>query len=249
MLTEHRRLLRATLASTRRRRALHRGRLVLRRVRGRVRRARRLRDRPARAGRPRLARTPRPPRGSGWACTPATPSRSPASTPARRCTGPPGSPPPPTAARCSARPRPRTTPPRFPPRRTCSTSACTGCAASTTGSGCSSSSRPGLERQFPRPRTVDEAQHNLPTQVTSFVGRQTERIELGTLLTDHRLVTVVGAGGAGKTRLAVEVAADARRVVPGRGLVRRRRDGDRPGAGRVRGRRGASACGPSRAGR
>ena len=31
---------------------------------------------------------------------------------------------------------------------------------------------PGLERQFPRPRTVDEAQHNLPTQVTSFVGRQ-----------------------------------------------------------------------------
>ncbi len=65
---------------------------------------------------------------------------------------------------------------------------------------------PGLERQFPRPRTVDEAQHNLPTQVTSFVGRQTERIELGTLLTDQRLVTVVGAGGAGKTRLAVEVA-------------------------------------------
>ena len=65
---------------------------------------------------------------------------------------------------------------------------------------------PGLERQFPRPRTVDEAQHNLPTQVTSFVGRQRERIELGTLLTDHRLVTVVGAGGAGKTRLAVEVA-------------------------------------------
>jgi predicted ATPase len=65
---------------------------------------------------------------------------------------------------------------------------------------------PGLERQFPRPRTVDEAQHNLPTQVTSFVGRQMERIELGTLLTDQRLVTVVGAGGAGKTRLAVEVA-------------------------------------------
>src|SRR5918993_1283803 len=61
---------------------------------------------------------------------------------------------------------------------------------------------PGLERQFPRPRTVDEAQHNLPTQVTSFVGRQRERIELGTLLTDHRLVTVVGAGGGGQTRPA-----------------------------------------------
>jgi predicted ATPase/class 3 adenylate cyclase len=65
---------------------------------------------------------------------------------------------------------------------------------------------PGLERQFPRPRTVDEAAHNLPTQVTSFVGRQRERIELGALLDDHRLVTAVGAGGGGKTRLAVEVA-------------------------------------------
>jgi predicted ATPase/class 3 adenylate cyclase len=65
---------------------------------------------------------------------------------------------------------------------------------------------PGLERQFPRPRTVDEAAHNLPTQVTSFVGRQAERAELGNLLADHRLVTVVGAGGGGKTRLAIEVA-------------------------------------------
>jgi predicted ATPase/class 3 adenylate cyclase len=65
---------------------------------------------------------------------------------------------------------------------------------------------PGLERQFPRPRTVDEAAHNLPTQVTSFVGRRSERGELAGLLTEQRLVTVVGAGGAGKTRLAVEVA-------------------------------------------
>jgi predicted ATPase len=65
---------------------------------------------------------------------------------------------------------------------------------------------PGLAREFPRPRTVDEAAHNLPTQVTSFVGRQTERTELSALLRDNRLVTVVGAGGAGKTRIAVEVA-------------------------------------------
>ncbi|GIF57243.1 hypothetical protein Air01nite_33380 [Asanoa iriomotensis] len=65
---------------------------------------------------------------------------------------------------------------------------------------------PGLAREFPRPRTVDEAVHNLPTQVTSFVGRQTERAELTSLLRDNRLVTVVGAGGAGKTRVAVEVA-------------------------------------------
>ncbi|GAB3968601.1 hypothetical protein GCM10027615_20790 [Plantactinospora veratri] len=65
---------------------------------------------------------------------------------------------------------------------------------------------PGLERQFPRPRTADAIPHNLPTQVTSFVGRQAEREELDQLIDSHRLVTVVGAGGAGKTRLAVELA-------------------------------------------
>jgi predicted ATPase/class 3 adenylate cyclase len=65
---------------------------------------------------------------------------------------------------------------------------------------------PGLERQFPRPRTADAVPHNLPTQVTSFVGRDAERAELGRLVDQHRLVTVVGAGGAGKTRLAVELA-------------------------------------------
>ncbi|WP_422771964.1 ATP-binding protein [Plantactinospora sp. WMMC1484] len=65
---------------------------------------------------------------------------------------------------------------------------------------------PGLERQFPRPRTADAIPHNLPTQVTSFVGRRAERDELDLLIDSHRLVTVVGAGGAGKTRLAVELA-------------------------------------------
>ncbi|MDG4833556.1 adenylate/guanylate cyclase domain-containing protein [Solwaraspora sp. WMMD1047] len=65
---------------------------------------------------------------------------------------------------------------------------------------------PGLERQFPRPRTADAVPHNLPTQVTSFVGRRTEHAELGRLVSEHRLVNVVGAGGAGKTRLAVELA-------------------------------------------
>ncbi|WP_082312877.1 ATP-binding protein [Salinispora fenicalii] len=66
----------------------------------------------------------------------------------------------------------------------------------------------GLERQFPRPRTADAAAHNLPTPVTSFVGRRAERAELRRLVQNYRLVTVVGAGGAGKTRLAVELAAD-----------------------------------------
>lgn len=70
---------------------------------------------------------------------------------------------------------------------------------------------PGLERQFPRPRTLDAAAHNLPTAVTSFVGRQRERERLRTMVDEHRLVTVVGAGGAGKTRLAIETA---REMVP-----------------------------------
>lgn len=67
---------------------------------------------------------------------------------------------------------------------------------------------PGLERQFPRPRTLDATPHNLPTQITTFVGRVRERAELRALVSGQRLVTVVGAGGAGKTRLAVELAGD-----------------------------------------
>ncbi len=73
---------------------------------------------------------------------------------------------------------------------------------------------PGLDRSFPRPRTPRAAPHNLPAQLTSFVGRRAERQELTELLDRHRLVTVVGAGGAGKTRLALQVAADLVDVYP-----------------------------------
>jgi ATP/maltotriose-dependent transcriptional regulator MalT len=48
--------------------------------------------------------------------------------------------------------------------------------------------------------------HNLPAQWTSYVGRAKELAELQELLTDSRLVTLTGAGGTGKTRLALEVA-------------------------------------------
>ncbi len=74
---------------------------------------------------------------------------------------------------------------------------------------------PGLETDFPRPRT-EAAAHNLPHQATTFVGRGAECIELATLVETHRLVTVVGPGGAGKSRLAVETAG---------GLVERFPDG------------------------
>ncbi|ALV43647.1 hypothetical protein AU252_22795 [Pseudarthrobacter sulfonivorans] len=48
--------------------------------------------------------------------------------------------------------------------------------------------------------------HNLPAQVTSFNGRDWEMIEVREMITEHRLVTLVGGGGVGKSRLAVEVA-------------------------------------------
>ena len=67
---------------------------------------------------------------------------------------------------------------------------------------------PDLCNEFPplRVRTV-VASHNLPVQLTSFVGRQDKMAELRQIIVDNRLITLTGAGGAGKTRLAVEVAA------------------------------------------
>ena len=50
----------------------------------------------------------------------------------------------------------------------------------------------------------------LPTPLTSFVGRAAERAALAAALTEHRLVTTVGPGGVGKTRLALAVAEDVR---------------------------------------
>jgi non-specific serine/threonine protein kinase len=49
--------------------------------------------------------------------------------------------------------------------------------------------------------------HNLPTQLTSFVGRARESAEVIARLGEHRLVTLTGAGGIGKTRQALEAAA------------------------------------------
>lgn len=56
----------------------------------------------------------------------------------------------------------------------------------------------------------DEPQHNLPIQLTSFVGREREVAAIRRLLTDEsrRLLTLTGVGGGGKTRLAIQVGAD-----------------------------------------
>ena len=67
---------------------------------------------------------------------------------------------------------------------------------------------PDIRNEFPPLRTAKAARsHNLPAQLTSFVGRAGQIDEVRRLLLDNRLVTLTGAGGAGKTRLAVEVAA------------------------------------------
>lgn len=52
------------------------------------------------------------------------------------------------------------------------------------------------------------SRHNLPTEVASFIGRERERAEIKSILTRTRLLTLTGAGGCGKTRLALRVAAD-----------------------------------------
>jgi predicted ATPase/class 3 adenylate cyclase/DNA-binding CsgD family transcriptional regulator len=67
---------------------------------------------------------------------------------------------------------------------------------------------PDLRNEFPPLRVHSVvASHNLPAQLTNFVGRQTQMSELRDLFLDNRLTTLTGAGGAGKTRLAVEVAS------------------------------------------
>ncbi len=67
---------------------------------------------------------------------------------------------------------------------------------------------PDLRNDFPPLRTPKSVgAHNLPVHLTSFVGREAAMHELRQLLADNRLVTLTGAGGVGKTRLAVQVAA------------------------------------------
>jgi predicted ATPase/class 3 adenylate cyclase len=63
------------------------------------------------------------------------------------------------------------------------------------------------DAEFPPPRSVDQT--NLPVQPTPFVGRERELAEVLALLDAHRIVTLTGPGGAGKTRLALQAAAES----------------------------------------
>jgi predicted ATPase/class 3 adenylate cyclase len=66
----------------------------------------------------------------------------------------------------------------------------------------------GLCTTFPPLKTLDSFPNNLPVQITSFVGRKKEIYEVKRALNQHHLVTLVGTGGTGKTRLSLQVAAD-----------------------------------------
>jgi predicted ATPase/class 3 adenylate cyclase len=65
----------------------------------------------------------------------------------------------------------------------------------------------GLRTDFPALRALDVSPGNLRPATTSLIGRESEAAELHAAVKSHRLVTLTGVGGVGKTRLAVEVAA------------------------------------------
>ena len=67
---------------------------------------------------------------------------------------------------------------------------------------------PGLPHEFPHLRAFNIMPNNLPIQLTSFVGRQKELAEVKRLLDDAHMLTLLGPGGTGKTRLSIQVASE-----------------------------------------
>ena len=67
---------------------------------------------------------------------------------------------------------------------------------------------PDLPTEFPPLRTPDHLPNNLPTQLTSFVGREKELMDVKRLLRNARMLTLIGPGGTGKTRLSIQAAGD-----------------------------------------
>jgi len=65
---------------------------------------------------------------------------------------------------------------------------------------------PRLRQDFPALRSLEATPNNLPQQVTSFIGRERELADVKTLLAKTRLLTLLGIGGLGKTRLSLQAA-------------------------------------------
>jgi hypothetical protein len=72
----------------------------------------------------------------------------------------------------------------------------------------------GLQADFPALRALDTTPGNLRPATTSFIGRESEVGEVQAAVKAHRLVTLTGVGGVGKTRLALEVAAQLANEFP-----------------------------------
>jgi predicted ATPase/class 3 adenylate cyclase/DNA-binding CsgD family transcriptional regulator len=66
---------------------------------------------------------------------------------------------------------------------------------------------PDIASEFPPLRSLEAFPNNLPVQLTSFIGREKEIQQIAELLDEARLIALTGAGGAGKTRLALQVSA------------------------------------------
>jgi predicted ATPase/class 3 adenylate cyclase len=73
----------------------------------------------------------------------------------------------------------------------------------------------GLPADFPPIRSLNAVPNNLPTQVTSFVGRDREKAEGVRLFANTRVLTLTGPGGTGKTRLSLQIAAQVAHEFPG----------------------------------
>ncbi len=73
---------------------------------------------------------------------------------------------------------------------------------------------PGLHQNFPALRELEATPNNLPQQLTSFVGRERERAEVEEMLTSTRLLTLLGMGGLGKTRLSLQIGATVMDAYP-----------------------------------
>jgi predicted ATPase/class 3 adenylate cyclase/DNA-binding CsgD family transcriptional regulator len=65
-----------------------------------------------------------------------------------------------------------------------------------------------LPTEFPPLRTLENLPNNLPIQLTSFVGREKELVDIRRLLQNTRLLTLIGPGGTGKTRLSIQAASE-----------------------------------------
>ena len=65
---------------------------------------------------------------------------------------------------------------------------------------------PGIDAEFPPLRSIENHPNNLPSQISSFIGRASELAALIDLTNRNRLLTIVGPGGIGKTRLSLQLA-------------------------------------------